>query len=268
MSAKQSCLHITTFSLDGTSYLAKWLNLGVNHEIAAADARSGSDRYQNNIFGKRSSMFDFEIELNSSATTTVIASAVNVATWTAGAMDLVDDWKDFSIAYRSPVVDGSGGRSRDEYANYVGGCSIEVSGNFLVPLANTSIPALTAVLSNTAADQQLALTIATGAFSMNLASMLRTASWTAVPGDLQRFSLGFVGRGAPTNVTTGIFANILTGTGSDSLLTLAVEDVGGGAYEFVEAAVTELTITVAEGQVQKAVGKLAACAKPTYTPGS
>lgn len=271
MSHRFSALHISAFSLDGTSYLAKWSNLGVNHEINAVDARGGSSRYQDMVFGKRNSTVDFEILLNTAATTTVIGSAVHVATWGAGSMDLLDDWKDFNIAYRSPIVDGSGGRSRDEYANYVGGCSIEVSGNFMVPLlvgattnATTSIPAITAALSNTASDQQLAMTIATGCFSMNLSSMLRTASWSVQPGDIQRFSLGFVGRGAPTNVTTGIFADILTGTGAASLLTLAIGDAGGADYEFVEGAVTEFNITVAEGQVQKASGKLSACAKPTY----
>ncbi len=261
---RYTALHIDTFTLDGTSYLARWQNLEAGHEISVVDGRGGSDRYANFIFGKRSSGFDFTINLNDAATTTVISSAVHVTGWTAGAMNLLDDWKDFTIAYNSPTGDGSGGRSKDEYANYLGGCTFEISGSFLIAGTSTTIAAIDAILSDTLANQEMTMTIATGAVSMSATTILKTARWSTAAGDFQRLSLAFSCKGAPSAVTAGLIGNILTGTGTSSLFSLAVASAGGKEYEMAEACVSEMSINVAEGQVQRASGKLQACAKPTF----
>jgi uncharacterized metal-binding protein len=138
----------------------------------------------------------------------------------------------------------------------VGGCSIVVAGDFLIDNTETAWLALVAALSATPGDRALALSSNTGAFTLTMDSRLTQCNWVASRGELQQYNLAFANVGAPSAPTgTSLIAKILTGTGTDSLLSLAIAS-GVGNYTVVEACVTQAVVTIAGGEIQTVSGTL------------
>ena len=209
-------------------------------------------------------MFPFEILITKATATGTTASVLDVSAFAAGALDFLDDFQDFNIAYSCPVQDGRGGRQRDEYPNYVGGCTLEVTTSIFQNATLTTIPAIVAALSNTTSDRQLALSINSGSFTLTMDSHMTKCDATYSRGAITQYDLAFVNRSDPTAPTgTSLMAKILTGTGTDSLISLAI-NTGSGAWAAAEACVTSMNVAVRKGEVQSMTGMLAARGVPSY----
>lgn len=277
MSARPTCLHVSAITFDGVSYLAEWRSFGADVQIPTVDGRGGSERYTTAVeVGGRSSTFPFEVQLNTSGTgspttnTGISATNLSLGDFTAGGLTLTDDWDNLTISYTSPTQDGRGGRQRDQYPNYVGGCTWEVSGRIHIPGTVTTIPAVTAALSTTTADRQLALTLNTGAFTLTGASHMTRCNHVGSRGEIQTYDIAFSNRGAPSaptvntsNGTSNLVAKILTGSGTDSLISLAITS-GVGIWTVTEAVCTQLTIPIGNADIITASGTLVSRGVPTH----
>lgn len=265
MAVRHTDLSIATFTIDALSFIGDFRSSELGVSITTADGR-GAVRYAKPIETKRTSIVPFSLQVDAVGTTpgTAPDTALTVTAFDVGSINLLGDFKNFTISLTNSTKDGSGGRDRDSYANYTGGSTLTISGTFCVLKTELHVDAMIAILSNTASDRVLTCTVDYGAESVSGTYIITQCNLKSSLGELLMYDLTIQARGTPSATPgTTFFGRALVATGADSVFDL-VCNTGAGQYTVTDACISSLTCTVSDSQITSLNGTLALAGKPTW----
>jgi hypothetical protein len=265
MAVRHTDLTLKTFTIDGTDFKGDFRSSELGVSLTTADGR-GAVRYAKPIETKRTHVAPFSIQVDAVGTTpgTSPDTALTVSVFTVNSVDLLGDFKNFTISLTNSTRDGSGGRDRDTYANFVGGSTLTISGTFCVLKSELFLDMMNVILDDDTADHVFAVSVDYGAEAIGGTYIITQCNLKSAIGDLLMYDMTLQCRGTPTATPgTTFFGRALVGTTTNAVFDL-VCDTGAGQYTLTDAIISSLTCTVSESQITSLNGSFILAGKPGW----
>ena len=222
MSARKTTLHMSAYSLDGTSLIGYLKAFNVDINASLQDSRGANEAFPHMCTTKKAAMHRFEIvEPNGGACNTNL----NVTVYTEDGDNMLGNLKGGTISAKNNHNSGAGIADTWKFPNALSR-DWNISTRRFIPFATLLDEMMDDFVTGaiSAVDVVVALTIGVNAYSapMTLESLAHEAN----TGDFQFMSGVFKNRGAPTS-PTGSASLIATAFAGDALISLAADTEAG-----------------------------------------
>ena len=265
MGARKTGLDISAFSLDGSDLLATLTSVSIAINGVEVNGSGIADQFVTAIWagGKGTITAKLNHQTSGAASTNL-----NVTAWSVGGTSYVGDLRSGSIKITNPSTEVKGISDKWSYPQAVGGRSMEISGQLMVPAATVLNALMTKASSATVSDHTLAFTSTIGGDTFAVDTILLNATHSAERGEVQQLDVQLKSSGTPSGTGSGIYTVAITG---DALLSIVL-DTEAGQYGTGGAAlvalVTSMDITFSDGAVVEVSLTLEVQGQPTVTASS